>query len=144
MILENRRKQITDISHLFWRTYMCTLFGGHWYPCFGFLVTFPLGFKARVGYTLFTFMEANVFYIPWDPSLNLHLPTSWKSAWWPIASPHPYAEVGIGNFRWIIWYFQLWSRERVDSRNLTLDLNFREVEDQNDCLPNRYTYFYTT
>ena len=22
--------------------------GGHWYPCFGFLVTSPLGFKARV------------------------------------------------------------------------------------------------
>ena len=22
---------------------------GHWYPCFEFLVTSPLGFKARVG-----------------------------------------------------------------------------------------------
>ena len=22
---------------------------GHWYPCFGFLVTSPLGFKAKVG-----------------------------------------------------------------------------------------------
>ena len=28
-------------------------FWGHWYPCFGFLVTSPLGFKARVGSALF-------------------------------------------------------------------------------------------
>ena len=26
---------------------------GHWYPCFGLLVTSPLGFKARVGSALF-------------------------------------------------------------------------------------------
>ena len=46
--------------------------GGHWYPCFGFLVTSPLGFIARVGSALFTFCggksyslfaEANVIYI---------------------------------------------------------------------------------
>ena len=24
-------------------------YGGHWYPCFGLLVTSPLGFKARAG-----------------------------------------------------------------------------------------------
>ena len=29
------------------------LFWGYWYPCFGFLVTSPLGFKARVGSALF-------------------------------------------------------------------------------------------
>ena len=29
-------------------------FWGHWYPCFGLLVTSPLGFKARVGFALFT------------------------------------------------------------------------------------------
>ena len=28
-------------------------FWGDWYPCFGFLVTSPLGFKARVGSALF-------------------------------------------------------------------------------------------
>ena len=28
---------------------MFFLGGGHWYPCFGFLVTFPLGFQVRVG-----------------------------------------------------------------------------------------------
>ena len=26
---------------------------GHWYPCFGLLVTSPMGFKARVGSALF-------------------------------------------------------------------------------------------
>ena len=36
--------------------------GGHWYPCFGFLVMSPLGFKARVGSSLFAFYkgECNV------------------------------------------------------------------------------------
>ena len=31
------------------------LFLNHWYPCFGFLVTSPLGFKFRVGSALFAF-----------------------------------------------------------------------------------------
>ena len=31
-------------------------FWGHWYPCFGFLVMYPLGFKSRVGYALFAFL----------------------------------------------------------------------------------------
>ena len=53
-------------------------FWGHWYPYFGFLVTSPLGFKARVGSALFTiFAEANVMYIPQDSPLVLHLLTSW-------------------------------------------------------------------
>ena len=34
-------------------TFTCPTFGGHWYPCFGFLVMSPLGFKARVGSALF-------------------------------------------------------------------------------------------
>ena len=63
----------------FWRTHV--LFWGHWYPCFGFLVTSPLGFKARVGSALFAiFAEANVLYIPQDSPLVLHLPTSWRPA----------------------------------------------------------------
>ena len=32
-----------------------SFFGGHWYPCFGFLVISPLGFKAKVGSALFAF-----------------------------------------------------------------------------------------
>ena len=63
----------------FWRTHV--LFWGHWYPCFGFLVMSPLGFKARVGSALFAiFAEANVMYIPQDSPLVLHLPTSWQPA----------------------------------------------------------------
>ena len=38
-------------------THSHVLFWGHWYPCFGFLVTSPLGFKARVGSALFAFHE---------------------------------------------------------------------------------------
>ena len=37
----------------FLSTYSHVLFWGHWYPCFGFLVTSALGVKARVG-CLFT------------------------------------------------------------------------------------------
>ena len=39
------------------------LFGGHWYPCFGLLVKSPLGFKARVGSSLFAFYrgKCNVY-----------------------------------------------------------------------------------
>ena len=59
----------------------CPFLGGHWYPCFGFLVMSPLGFKARVGSALFTiFAEANVMYIPQDSPLVLHLLTSWQPA----------------------------------------------------------------
>ena len=71
-------------------------FGGTGTTCFGFLVTSPLGFKARVGYALFTFAEANVMHIPWDPPLMLHLPTSWQPVWQPITCTHACVEVGIG------------------------------------------------
>ena len=63
-----------------------SFFGGHWYPCFGFLVTSPLGFKAEVG-CLIRIAEANLMYVPQDPPLVLHLLTSW----WPAHSqscPH--------------------------------------------------------
>ena len=46
---------------------------GHWYPCFGLLVMSPLGFKARVGSTLFALAEAYVIYVPWDSPLVRHL-----------------------------------------------------------------------
>ena len=62
-------------------------FWGHWYPCFGFLVTSPLGLKARVS-CLIRIAEANVMYIPRDPPLVLHLLTS---CWllWRTAGPVP-------------------------------------------------------
>ena len=45
----------------FWRTHV--LFWGHWYPCFEFLVTSPLGFKARVGSVLFAFFWLEVMFV---------------------------------------------------------------------------------
>ena len=49
---------------LSWRTHSRVLVWGHWYPCFGFLMMSPLGFKARVGSALFVIPESNVMYIP--------------------------------------------------------------------------------
>ena len=57
---------------------MCFL-GATGTPVFGFLVTSPLGFKARVGSALFAFAEVNVMYIPQDSPLVLHLLTSCAS-----------------------------------------------------------------
>ena len=74
----------------FWRTYVVS-WGAHWYPCFGFLVTFLLGFKARVGSALFTFClgKCNVH--------SLHMLTSWLPVSHPVTSPHASAEVGCGS-----------------------------------------------
>ena len=60
------------LKKYFWQTHTHVLFWGHWYPCFGFLVTSPLGFKARVGCHI-RIAGANVMYIPWDPPLVLHV-----------------------------------------------------------------------
>ena len=46
------------------RTHAHVQFRGHWYPCFGFVVTSPLGFKAKMGFALFTFAETNVMSNP--------------------------------------------------------------------------------
>ena len=54
---------------------------GHWYPCFRFLVTSPLVFKARMG-CLIRVVETNGIYVCWDPPQVLHLPSSW----WQIIS----------------------------------------------------------
>ena len=56
---------------------------GHWYPCFGFLVMSPLGFKARVGSALFDLSGGIcvMLHVPWDSPLVQHLPTSWQPAW---------------------------------------------------------------
>ena len=91
------------VTHLFIGIY-CQVFifilgggGGHWYPCFGFLVTSPMGFKARVGSALFAFfVEANVMYIPQDPLL-LHMATCWLPRAQPVTSLHASAEVGLGS-----------------------------------------------
>ena len=72
-------------------------FWGYWYPCFGFLVTSPLGFKAKVGSALFAFCGGEC---------NVHSPRSTSSATLadllaagaqPVTSPHACAEVGLGS-----------------------------------------------
>ena len=52
---------------------------GHWYPCFGLLVTPSLGFKARVGSALFALGGGvYVLHLPWELPLVWHLLTSWR------------------------------------------------------------------
>ena len=67
-------KFLEDMSPFLW---------GHWYPCFGLLVTSPLGFKARVGSALFELSRGIpvMLHVPWDSPLVWHLLTSWWPAW---------------------------------------------------------------
>ena len=58
--------------------------GGHWYPCFGFLVTSPLDFKARVGSALFAIIGATLADLL---AAGVQL----------VTSPHACAEVGLGS-----------------------------------------------
>ena len=97
-------RNLTDLSLFFfifyflksfWRTHV--LFWGHWYPCFGFLVTSPLGFKARVGSALFAIFcggECNVHSPRFTSGATLadHLAAGAQ----PVTSPHACAEVGLG------------------------------------------------
>ena len=70
-------------------------FFSHWYPCFGFLVTSLLGFKARVGSALFAFCGGEY---------NVHSPRSTSGATLadlfaagaqPVLSPHTVVEVRL-------------------------------------------------
>ena len=63
------------------------LFGGHACPFWGPLV--PLfwisgdvssGYQSQSGFCLIRIAEVNVMYIPRDPPLVLHMPTSWQLA----------------------------------------------------------------
>ena len=59
----------------------------HWYPCFGLLVTSPLGFKARVG----------MLHVPRDLHLVPQLLTSWWSEWQLSHSlPHTCKQALVG------------------------------------------------
>ena len=69
-------------------------FWGHCYLCFGFLVTSPLGFKARVGSELFAFLSGD--------ECNLHSLRSTSGATCtdllaagtqPLTSPHACANL---------------------------------------------------
>ena len=52
------------------------LFMSHWYPCFGLLVTSPLGFKARVDPLFVTCAQ-------WIPQIHL-----WCDTCWPLDDQH--------------------------------------------------------
>ena len=63
--------QIKHVGFLSFLFFLCfNVFGGdtypfwgHWYPYFGFLVTSPMGFKARVGSALnFTLLDSKAPY----------------------------------------------------------------------------------
>ena len=41
-------------------------------------------------------------YIPRDPPLVLHMPTSWQPAVQTVTTPNASAEVGLGGFEWAI------------------------------------------
>ena len=59
-----------DLSYFFLKVFGGheSFLWGHWYPCFGLLVTSPLGFKARVGSALFKLSRGVcvTLHIPWD------------------------------------------------------------------------------
>ena len=57
-----------------------------------------LWFQNQSGFCLICFFaEANVLYIPLDPPLVLHMPTSQRPAAQSVTSPHASAEVGLGS-----------------------------------------------
>ena len=70
----------------------------HWFPCFGLLVTSPLGFKAKEGSLIHTW-QRNTWYI----SLEIHL---WCDTCRPLSRQHSnqafsstYLQPGIGGAR---------------------------------------------
>ena len=53
-----------------------------WYPCFGFLVTYPLGIKTRGGSLIHALQRWYMLHIPWD------LPLVWRDTCQPLGSQH--------------------------------------------------------
>ena len=53
---------------------------GHWYHCFGLLVTYPLGFKARVGSLIPTWQRHMCCIFP-----EIQL---WCDTCWPLCGQH--------------------------------------------------------
>ena len=62
----------------FWWTHV--LLWGHWYPCFGLLVASPLGFKARVGSPIHTWLRHMWCMFP-----EIHI---WCKTCQPLDSQH--------------------------------------------------------
>ena len=79
-----------------------SIFWGHWYPCFGFLVASPLGFKTGVGSALFAFCggECNVYSTRSTSCATLSdlLAASVQ----PVLSPHTVTEVRLPGFELVL------------------------------------------
>ena len=99
-----KKKFLADTHVLFW---------GHWYPCFGFLVASPLGFKAQVGSALFAFCGGEC---------NLHSLRSTSGATLAdllvaitqlVLSPHTVAEVRLPGFELVLSEY-LWARRSTN------------------------------
>ena len=76
------------------------LFWGPLEPLFWISGDISSGFQSQSGLCLICLFfcggECNAMYIPQDPPLVLHIPTSWQlAAWQPVTSPHACAEVGL-------------------------------------------------
>ena len=68
------------LEFFFWRT--SVLFRGHWYPCFGLLVTSTLGFKAREDSLTYMLLWLHAMDSSDSPPV-WHLLTFWWPAWQP-------------------------------------------------------------
>ena len=73
---------------------------GHWYPCFGFPVKSPLGFKARGGSLIYTWQRHMNYILP-----EIHLwcntcqPLGSQQAAKPFSSMYLWAGIG-GAWKW--------------------------------------------
>ena len=70
---------------------------GRWYPWFGLLVTFPPGFRARVGNLICTWRRHMCYMFPKISPLVRHLPTCWQPTWQSSQSlPHTCKQALVG------------------------------------------------
>ena len=79
-----------------------SFFWGHWYPCFEFLVMFPLGSKPGwvLPYSLFFGGECNVHSL--RSTSGATLADFLAAGAQPILSPHIVAEVRLPGFELVL------------------------------------------
>ena len=95
----------------FWRTHV--LFWGHWYPCFEFLVTSPLGFKARVGSALFAYCGGECNVHSSRSTSGATLADLLAASAQPVLSPHTVAEVRLPGLELVLSEY-LWARRSTN------------------------------
>ena len=75
-------------------------FWGHWYPCFGLLVTSPLGFKARVGSLIHTWQRQKCYMFT---EIHLWCDTYCQPAW-QLSQFDPHTSTRMYKVLWGHWY----------------------------------------